>query len=140
EIDDAYCYEPQNGSSNSCWGDNQHLNDGEYVVTNAINPIHGTWRNPNDHSGLPNGRFLAINVGGVAGYNGIIYAKENIEVIPNREITISLQAFNLLRNGQGGADPTIEIQLVDELGNVFASTTTGYVPKNFNADDWHEYT
>src|SRR5690606_14772321 len=37
-------------------------------------------------------------------------------------------------------DPNIEIQLVDGSGDEIVSTTTGYVPKNFNADDWHEYT
>ncbi len=95
---------------------------------------------PNDHTGNANGRFLAMNVGGVVGPNGIIYAKRNIEVIPNRDITISLWAFNLLRTGTGGADPDINIQLVDGGGSVIASTTTGNVPKNNDANDWQNYT
>ncbi|TAI47570.1 T9SS type B sorting domain-containing protein [Flagellimonas allohymeniacidonis] len=141
EVDPAYCYEPQDGSVNSCgWAINNRIQDGEYSVTQVIVNPYGSWRSPNDHSALANGRFLAMNVGGVVGPNGIIYAKRNIEVIPNRDITISLWAFNLLRVGTGGADPDINIQLVDGLGTVIASTTTGNVPKNNDADDWQNYT
>ncbi|WP_182859104.1 T9SS type B sorting domain-containing protein [Flagellimonas aequoris] len=141
EVDPAYCYEPQNGAVNSCgWGIDTHIQDGEYSVTQTIVNPYGTWRNPNDHSGLANGRFLAMNVGGAVGPNGIIYAKRNIEVVPNRDITISLWAFNLLRTGTSGADPDIDIQLVDGGGTVIASTTTGNVPKNNDANDWQNYT
>lgn len=141
EVDPAYCYEPQDGSVNSCgWAINNRIQDGEYSVTQVIVNPYGSWRSPNDHSALPNGRFLAMNVGGVVGPNGIIYAKRNIEVVPNRDITISLWAFNLLRVGTGGADPDINIQLVDGGGTVIASTTTGNVPKNNDADDWQNYT
>ncbi|RYC52352.1 T9SS type B sorting domain-containing protein [Flagellimonas olearia] len=141
EVDPAYCYEPQNGAVNSCgWAIDTHIQDGEYSVTQTIVNPYGTWRNPNDHSALANGRFLAMNVGGAVGPNGIIYAKRDIEVVPNRDITISLWAFNLLRVGTGGADPDIDIQLVDGVGTVIASTTTGQVPKNNDADDWQNYT
>ncbi|MDF0706910.1 T9SS type B sorting domain-containing protein [Flagellimonas okinawensis] len=140
EVDPAYCYEPQNGSVNSCgWGIDTHIQDGEYSVTQTIVNPYGTWLSPNDHSGLANGRFLAMNVGGAVGPNGIIYAKRGIEVVPNRDITISLWAFNLLRNGTSGADPDIDIQLVDGVGTVIASTTTGNVPKNNGVNDWQNY-
>ncbi|MCK0158104.1 T9SS type B sorting domain-containing protein [Cellulophaga sp. F20128] len=139
QIDPAYCYEPQNGTIAICNSVNTAINDGEYSVTQAIASPFGSWRNPNDHTGNPNGRFLAINVGGVAGVGGIIYAKRAIEVIPNRDITISTWAYNLLRSGTSGGDPTIEIQLVDGGGTVIASTATGNIPKNNNADDWHNY-
>src|SRR5690606_12394508 len=139
EVDPIYCYEPQNGGPNSCgWAANSQLNDGEYVVTQALVNMFGTWRSPNDHSGLPNGRFLAMNVGGAVGPNGIIYAKRDIEVIPNRDITISLQVFNLMMTGTNGADPNIEIQLVDSGGTLIASTTTGEISKNTGPDDWRE--
>ena len=140
EVDPAYCYEPQNGAVNSCgWAIDTHIQDGEYSVTQTIVNPYGSWLSPNDHSALPNGRFLAMNVGGAVGPNGIIYAKRNIEVVANRDITISLWAFNLLRNGTGGADPDIDIQLVDGVGTVIASTTTGNVPKNNGANDWQNY-
>ena len=139
EIDPAYCYEPQDGSIHACDpGVPTRINDGEYSVTQVITQPFGSWLSPNDHTGNTNGRFLAINVGGVAGVNGVIYAKPNIEVLPNQDITISLEAFNLLRNGSSGGDPTLEIQLVNG-GTVIATTTTGNVPKNNNADDWHNY-
>ncbi|MHA7831608.1 MAG: T9SS type B sorting domain-containing protein [Flagellimonas sp.] len=140
EIDPAYCYEPQDGSASLCgFGTDTHIQDGEYSVTqNIVNP-YGSWLSPNDHTGLASGRFLAINVGGVAGVGGIVYQKTGVEVIPNRDITVSLEAFNLLRSGTGGGDPSIEIQLVDGGGSIIASTTTGSVPKNTGANDWHNY-
>ena len=140
EIDPAYCYEPQDGSASACgFGTDTHIQDGEYSVTQLIVNPYGSWLSPNDHTGNANGRFLAINVGGVAGVGGIVYQKTGVEVVPNRDITVSLWAFNLLRNGTGGGDPSIEIQLVDGVGAVIASTTTGNVPKNNNANDWHSY-
>ncbi|MCK0161228.1 T9SS type B sorting domain-containing protein [Allomuricauda sp. F6463D] len=141
EIDPAYCYEPQNGAANSCgWAPiNTHIQDGEYSVTQNIVSPYPSWLSPNDHTGVANGRFLAINVGGVAGVGGIVYQKTGVEVVPNRDITVSLYAFNLLQNGTGGGDPSIEIQLVDGGGAIIASTTTGNIPKNTGANDWHNY-
>ncbi|MGJ8659795.1 MAG: beta strand repeat-containing protein, partial [Cellulophaga fucicola] len=141
QIDPLYCYEPQDGTVRPCDpGVHTRINDGEYSVTQAIALPFGTWRSPNDHTGNTNGRFLAINVGGVAGVGGIVYAKRGVEVIPNRDITISTWAYNLLRAGTAGGDPTIEIQLVDAGGTVITSVATGNIPKNNNADDWHNYT
>ncbi|MFS4415438.1 T9SS type B sorting domain-containing protein [Maribacter sp. 2307ULW6-5] len=140
QIDPVYCYEPQDGSMRPCEpGVPGRVNDGEYSVTQVIASPFGTWRSPNDRTALPNGRFLAINVGGVAGVGGIVYAKRGIEVVPNRDITISLWAYNLLRAGTTGGDPSIEIQLVDPSNNLIASTVTGNVPKNNDANDWHNY-
>ncbi|MEP1984149.1 MAG: SprB repeat-containing protein, partial [Maribacter dokdonensis] len=140
QIDPLYCYEPQDGSESLCgFGTDTHIQDGEYSVTSVISNPYGSWLSPNDHTGIANGRFLAINVGGAAGVGGIIYAKRGVEIIPNRDITISLYAFNLLRNGTSGGDPTIEIELVDAGGNVIASTATGNIPKNNGINDWQNY-
>ena len=140
EIDPVYCYEPQNGSASLCgFGTDTHIQDGEYSVTQVIANPYGSWQSPNDHTAIANGRFLAINVGGVAGVGGIVYQKTDVEVIPNRDITVSLWAFNLLRTGTSGGDPSIEIQLVDGSGTVIQSTTTGNIPKNNGASDWHDY-
>ena len=139
-IDPVYCYEPQDGT-NTCLNANPAINDGEYSVTQKVAYPFGSWRNPNDHSGMVNGRFLAINVGGVAGNTGIIYQKEVKDIIPNRDITISLYAFNLLRQGTSGGDPSIEVQLVDPLTGIILATSpvAPIIPKNNNADDWHEF-
>ncbi|MEP5429583.1 MAG: hypothetical protein ABJP86_10605, partial [Flavobacteriaceae bacterium] len=140
EIDPAYCYEPQDGSTSLCgFGTDTHIQDGEYSVTQVIVNPYGSWLSPNDHTGNANGRFLAINVGGVAGVGGVVYQKTGVEVIPNRDITISLWGFNLQRTGTSGGDPSIEIELVDGSSNIIASTTTGNIPKNNNADDWINY-
>ncbi len=140
EIDPVYCYEPQNGSP-SCpgFGTDTHIQDGEYTVTQALLNPYGTWIIPNDHTGNTDGRYLAINVGGVAGVGGIVYAKRNIEVLAHQDISISMWAINLLRQGTSGGDPSFEIQLVDGGGSIIASTTTGNVPKNSGPNDWRNY-
>ncbi|PCH77306.1 MAG: hypothetical protein COB98_03725, partial [Flavobacteriaceae bacterium] len=137
-IDPVYCYEPQDGTG-GCFG-GKHINDGEYSVTQKVAYPFGSWRNPNDHSDMVNGRFLAINVGGAAGNKGVIYKKEVKDIIPNRDISISLYAYNLLRQGTSGGDPSIKVELVDPSGTILAtSPVSPVIPKNNNADDWHEF-
>ncbi|WP_186435570.1 T9SS type B sorting domain-containing protein [Maribacter sp. MAR_2009_72] len=140
QIDPAYCYEPGDGSTSACSIGDARLFDGEYTVTSALAPLHATWISPNDHTGNANGRYLAINVGGVVGVGGIVYSKRNVEVLPNQDITISFWALNLLRTGTSGGDPSMQIELVDGSGNIIASSSTaGSVPKNNGPDDWHNY-
>lgn len=137
EIGPGYCYEPQDGSTTNCnLGPAGILVNGEYTVTNFVsNPIIS--RNPNDHSGLVDGRFLAIDVSTTAGDKGILWARRGIEVLPNRDITISLWAFNLLTPSGSGNNPEILIELVDGSGTVINSIATAEIPKNTSADDWH---
>ncbi len=140
QIDPLFCYEPQDGTPSSCpsFGTDTHIQDGEYSVTNTIvNPYN--WLVPNEQSGVANGRYLAINIGGVAGANGIVYAKRGVEVIPNRDITISLDIFNLKYVGSTGADANLDIQLVDSSGNVITNLVTGEVPKSTDPDIWENY-
>ena len=67
EIGPGYCYEPQDGSTTNCnLGPAGILVNGEYTVTNFVtNPV--ILRSPNDHTAIPNGRFLAIDVSTLAG-------------------------------------------------------------------------
>ncbi|MGB5646479.1 MAG: T9SS type B sorting domain-containing protein [Muriicola sp.] len=141
EIGPGYCYEPQNGTTTACnLGPAGILVNGEYTVTNFVtNPIPA-WLSPNDHSGLANGRFLSIDVSTLAGDNGILWARRGIEVLPNQPINLSFWAYNLLRTSANGNNPDVLIELVDTSGNILASATTGDVPKNNNADDWHNFT
>ena len=149
EIGSDYCYEPQAGERYYCLdnqgndrtalGANSFIDDGEYAVYSNINPIQGTWRVPNDHSGLEDGRFLIINIGSVAGLGGVIYAKRGVEVQAAQDITVSLWAFNLLRQGTGGGDPNVVIELVRPNGQVIASETTDFIPKNRSANDWRNF-
>lgn len=141
DIGPAYCFEPQDGTPSACgFGTDTHVQDGEYTITQSLVNLYSSWRSPNDHTGNGSGRFLAINVGGAAGLGGVIYAKRGIEVLPNRDITISLEAFNLVGLGSSLGDPSIVIELVDPLGAVITSTATGNIPKNTDPDDWHNYT
>ncbi|SFR57839.1 gliding motility-associated C-terminal domain-containing protein [Maribacter stanieri] len=141
QIDPLFCYEPQDGTPSSCasFGTDTHIQDGEYSVTNTIiNPYN--WLVPNEQSGVANGRYLAINIGGVAGVNGVVYAKRGVEVIPNRDITIALDIFNLKYVGSTGANANLDIQLVDSSGNVITNLVTGEVPKSTDPDVWENYT
>ncbi len=139
EIGPGYCYEPQDGSATACnLGPAGILVDGEYAVTNFMtNPIPA-YLNPNDHTGLTDGRFLAINPSNnLVGSNSIIWARRDIEVLPNRDIEISFWAYNLRQTGSAGNNPEIQIDLVDGSGTIILSTVLPEIPKNNNADDWH---
>ncbi|MFS4416775.1 T9SS type B sorting domain-containing protein [Maribacter sp. 2307ULW6-5] len=140
EIGPGYCYEPQSGMATPCnLGPAGILVDAEYVVTNFVtNPIPA-YRNPNDHSGLTDGRFLAINPSNnLVGSNSVLWSRENLSVLPNRDMTITFQAYNLRQTGFAGNNPIIEVVLLDGSGNVINSAVTAEIPKNNNADDWHE--
>jgi gliding motility-associated-like protein/uncharacterized repeat protein (TIGR01451 family) len=139
EVGPGYCYEPQDGSTTNCnLGPAGILVDGEYSVTNNLtNPIPA-YRNPNDHSALADGRFLAINPSNnLVGTNSIVWNRTNIEVLPNRDIDISFWAYNLRQTGSVGNNPEILIELVDASGNVLSSFATNEIPKNNDANDWH---
>lgn len=137
EIGPGYCYEPQDFSTTNCnLGPAGILVNGEYTVTNFVtNPV--ILRNPNDHTALTDGRFLAIDVSTLAGDKGILWARRNIEVLPNREITLSFWAYNLIETSGTGNNPEVFIELVDGAGTVISSIPTAEIPKNNNADDWH---
>ena len=140
EIGPGYCFEPQDGTLTTCnYGPAGILVNGEYAVTSFVtNPI-SAWLSPNDHTGITDGRFLAIDISTVPGDNNILWARRDLEVLPNRDISISLWAYNMLRTTATGNNPDVLIELVDSFGTVVASTTTGEVPKNNNADDWHNF-
>ncbi|WP_350287513.1 T9SS type B sorting domain-containing protein [uncultured Croceitalea sp.] len=142
EVGPGYCYEPQNGTTTTCnLGPAGILVDGEYTVTNFVtNPIPA-YRNPNDHSALVDGRFLAINPSNnLVGSSSIIWAKRNVEVLPNRDVTITFYAYNLRQTGSAGNNPEVEVQLVDTGGAIINSTVTAEIPKNANNNDWYERT
>jgi len=142
EVGPGYCYEPQDGSTTTCnLGPAGILVDGEYSVTNYVtNPIPA-YRNPNDHSALADGRFLAINPSNnLVGTNSIVWNRNNIEVLPNRDIAFSFWAYNLRRNTSAGNNAEITIELIGAGGTVINSVVTAEIPKNNNADDWHNRT
>ncbi|WP_350289544.1 T9SS type B sorting domain-containing protein [uncultured Croceitalea sp.] len=147
EIDtDYYCYDPQDGTASPCSpldgrttnSANSRINDLEYSVTSTIVAPFGTWVSPIDNSGDPNGRYLAINVGN-PGVNTVVYTKEDIEIIPNRNVEISLDVINLVRQGSGLIRPNILVEIVDSSGNILDSGTTGLIDENTGNTDWRNF-
>ena len=133
-IDPVYCYESQT-LAKTC-GPNIELQDGEYCVTQGLNPNNVSWVATMDHTGNPNGRFLALNVGGVAGLQGVIYEKQIRDIYPNQDLITSMYAMNLLRSPTSSSPPNILVQLVDNTGAVVASQDTGNIPSN---NIWNQY-
>lgn len=117
------------------------LNDGEYTVTASIVSPHGTWLNPVDHTTItgtkdPKGRYLAVNIGDKIPTSAILYQKEIKDVIANQPISVKISAINLLRTGQSGANPNIQLALVDLAGNDVSSVATGAILKT---NKWEDY-
>ena len=142
EIGPGYCYEPQDGSATNCnLGPAGVLVDGEYSVTNNVTNPLPAYRTPNDHTAITEGRFLAIHPSNLlVSTNSIVWSRTNIEVLPNRDIDISFWAYNLRQTGTAGNNPEITIELVDAGGAIINSFATAEIPKNTNADDWHNRT
>lgn len=144
-INTNYCFERQiNDAAFWCRGAAQ-INDGDYSVTKRIVYPFGAWHPYRDHTSNganPNGRFLAINIGGVAGIGGILYTKPINDIIPNQDIRVSLWAGNLLRIDPSNTQspPNLTIQLVRNLGLpsevVIATANTGNIPKS---NTWLNY-
>ncbi|MCM5662288.1 T9SS type B sorting domain-containing protein [Galbibacter mesophilus] len=148
-IDPVYCYESQySGDSSTCDPNgefNTDINDGEYSVTSEITTSVANfsgWISPNDHTDPSdvNGRYMAINIGGVAGINGVIFKKKVFDVVPNQDISIELEAFNLIKEGTVNRDdPFLVIQLVGNDGSVITQTSTDRIPRHIDANSWHNY-
>ncbi len=107
------------------------IEDGQYSVASFFwrpdDPLSnnsGAWFHFKDHTsnGLdPNGRFLHVNIGGVAGPNGILYSKTINDIIPNQPINVRAYVANLLKVGfPCCTDPSFAFELVDSAGNVVA--------------------
>lgn len=146
EVGADYCYEPQDGSTVSCnRGPAGILVNGEYTVTNFVtNPI-SVLTSPQDHTGLADGRFLAIDIStfsdtGVERLNTVLWTKQNIEVLPNREITLDFWGYNLMNVTGAGNNPEVLVEILDSSGTLIHSEVTSEIPKNTNDNDWHQRT
>ncbi|WP_076547792.1 T9SS type B sorting domain-containing protein [Maribacter ulvicola] len=138
EIGAGYCYEPQDGTETDCnLGPAGILVNAEYAVTNRITNPNASWRSPNDHTGVTDGRFMAIGVSTSAGNNNILWSRTGLEALANEDITISFYAYNILKDNASGNDPEVLVELVDGSGTVISSQATAAIPQNNNADDWH---
>ncbi len=148
EVGTDYCYEPQDGSLTNCnRGPAGILVNGEYTVTNLVtNALNlTTLTNPQDHTGLTDGRFLAIDVStfsdtGSTVLNSILWRKENIEVLPNEDISLSFWAYNLMNLTGAGNNPEVLVEIFDNTGTLIHSEVAPEIPKNTSDTDWHNRT
>ncbi|MBC9798318.1 T9SS type B sorting domain-containing protein [Sinomicrobium weinanense] len=138
-MSDAYCFEPQTGLANNCpTNSDPAINDGEYAVTGQIENPFSTWLTPSDHTGDADGRMLVVNVGDAVGVGGVVYRRKARDIIPGRDVVVSLWGLNLLRAGTGSTlgDPNLVIQLVDAGDNVVAEHATTDIPRD---NGWHNF-
>ncbi len=132
----AFCFEPQD-SSNTCGTNDEIINSGEYSVTNTIINPNADWVNAVDYGNqLSWGRFLAVNIGNTP-TGTILYRNTITNIIPNRDISVAINALNLLKSTATGMDPDITIQLVNGANVVVAQTTSGAIAKN---EAWNKIT
>ena len=119
------------------------INDGEYVITSYENGTlvlnNGCWTKPNDHTGLTNGRYLAMNVGSI-GFNRPIYVKEVEDVVPTQPIKFKMYVYNLCHCSSCGP-PSFQIRLVNKLTNAVLSESTTLAPpiNGHDPNAWHEF-
>src|SRR5690606_26810787 len=121
---------------------NIQINDGEYSVTSLIRHLFYGWTSPIDHTNPSEsgGRYMAINIGGVAGIGGVIFKKRVFDVIPHQKISVELEAFNLIGEGsENRDDPFLVIQLVGTDGNVINEIVTDRIPRHTDAHSWINY-
>ena len=103
-----------------------YVADGEYVVSQRLNPNNPAWMQPNDHTGLANGRMLFVNIGKILGQAGaILYQRPIEDLIPGKEVIFSIALMNMLRFNDPrypvGA-PDIAIELYTDQAAIDAQT------------------
>ena len=119
------------------------INDGEYVITSSENGTlvlnNGCWTKPNDHTGLTNGRYLAMNVGSI-GFNRPIYVKEVEDVVPTQPIKFKMYVYNLCHCSSCGP-PSFQIRLVNKATGATLSESTTLAPpiNGHDPNAWHEF-
>ncbi|UZD40612.1 T9SS type B sorting domain-containing protein [Capnocytophaga ochracea] len=143
---------PRNGYGQT-WADGTNheglrLADGEYIVTQKQDPNNPAWWQPNDHTGLANGRMFFVNIGNVLGTEGaILYQRPIRDLIAGKEVKFSVALMNLLGFNDtrypGGA-PDLAIELYTDQAAVDAKSPLVSVridprirgSKGPNINDW----
>ncbi|MEL1253788.1 hypothetical protein AAEO57_08375, partial [Flavobacterium sp. DGU38] len=152
-INSLYCWEKQDGNTDafaSCPAiDGWHswlLNDGDYVVTNALLPDHDPdfrWILPKDHTavlnnttGITNGRFLAVNIGELQ-KGAVLYSKTINDILPYQDMSVSLYMINLLKESNALASPQLTVRLVKNGVVVGTPIDFPLIPRD---EKWHSTT
>ncbi|RYJ53300.1 T9SS type B sorting domain-containing protein [Flavobacterium petrolei] len=141
-MNSAYCFERQ-VTATQCRSSIQ-INDGDYSVTARIVSPFTPWVAARDHTSnatVAKGRFLAVNIGGFAGADGVLYSKPIKDIIQNQPVSVSVYAMNLLELVNSQEDPELLFQLVNGAGVVIASQSTNKIPKTVKKTnpDWINY-
>lgn len=119
----------------------RNIFDGAYLIINPSlgNLPNGCWTTPNDHTGLTEGRYLAMNVGSI-GYQKPIYHKVVNDVLPTQPIKYQMFVYNLC-HCTTCAPPLFRIQVVNTVtGAVLQYQDSPAIPVNGgNPNAWHEF-
>ena len=136
DVNSVYTYESNQDGVPDEGDNNAMLDDGEYVVTQQLIPRNGQqWLNNVKDPHEDGGRYLAINIGDVAGSGGVIYEKEIRDITPGMDIEVNLSVINLLYKASKAYDPEIKAVLVNSTGNIVSEDTAGQID---NDEQWHD--
>lgn len=131
---------PEIYSAYACMLDG-NIYDGAYVILNPTQTTlpNSCWTTPTDHTGLPEGRYMAMNVGSV-GYQKPIYTKVVNDVIVGQPIKYQMYVYNLC-HCVTCAPPLFRIRVVDNnSGAILSQQDSGAIPANgHNPNAWQEF-
>ncbi|MBK9016573.1 MAG: hypothetical protein IPM82_22245 [Saprospiraceae bacterium] len=130
-----FCYE--DGSGNDClqFAPSTEINDGEYAIAQAPNPIggHPTWTYSGDHTGDAGGRMMVVNADLTPGE---FYRRTITGVYPNADVTVELWLRNTIMPGYDLLKPNVTFKLLNSSNAVLGSISTGDIPED---NTWKKY-
>ena len=122
------------------------LAEGNYQIANQGNLVQRTtwnWLSPLDHTSngtKADGRYLAFNYG--ANATSYFY-QQDIQVTPNKSITIEYYVYNLNKSNVTTNLPNIETTFWDKATNTLIASSTkvsGNITGNTHNKDWRKVT
>ncbi|WP_155813474.1 hypothetical protein [Capnocytophaga gingivalis] len=118
-----------------------HVSWQEYSITNYKDFYDTGWPGlrlgspnwiqdaPEDHTGLPNGRYMFIDMYENIPQGMTLYQKE-VDIVPNGPIGFEVYVMNLNRSASRWELPNIRVQVTDLSDNVIGEVTSGDIPYN----------
>lgn len=90
------------------------LTNNQYVITRQVTANPALWVSPTptDASGVTDGRYLAINGASPNNDSGVVYKRTIKDVVPNQELNVSVNLFNLIPSSYaGGTNPNLVVRI-----------------------------
>ena len=84
---------------------------------------------PEDHTGLPNGRYMYIDLYETLTPGTVLYQKD-VDIVPNGPIGFELYVMNLNQSASGWQKPFFRIEVTDLSDNVLGQVTSPDIPYN----------